>query len=228
VRNERFAVALSLANSASPSSKTAAIAWLVRAAPNTSAREPSASPFRRGSGLLPPHSALYRVSRTAGCLSNRPFSCSSPPNHAGTFLCTWLSSDLRRSGGRLFDMDSVVARVADEEGRTPLSCHERRPCELADVLFEAGEGADLVNCYLARFRVQLAPSSKEPVDQLLPRVGDLVGRSAVDEDRPLVSHQGYPAELSDEPLFPQVDFRISRELSGGRWLGRVGGNRHPE
>nr|WP_276975286.1 hypothetical protein [Ferrimicrobium acidiphilum] len=93
-----------------------------------------------------------------------------------------------------------MARVADHEGLAPLPQHERHPWGLGCVLFETGEVADLVNKHLARLPAQLAPSSKQPADQLLPLVGDLVGRSAVDEDRPLVSHQGYPAEPRDQWL----------------------------
>ena len=97
-------------------------------------------------------------------------------------------------------MDGVVTRVADHEGLTPFPCHERRPCELAYVLFEAGEVADLVYCHLARVPAQLAPSSKEPADQFFSRVGDLVGGSAIGKDRLLVPHQGYPAEPCDQWL----------------------------
>jgi len=101
-------------------------------------------------------------------------------------------------------MDRVVARVAGHEGLSPFPCHERRPCELASVLFEAGEVADLVNYHLALVSAQLAPSSKEPADQLLALVGDLVRGRAVDEDRSLVPHQGYPAEPSDQWLLARA------------------------
>ena len=93
-----------------------------------------------------------------------------------------------------------MTRVADHEGLAPLPQHERRPWGLDCVQFETGEVADLVNNHLARLPAQLAPSSKQPANQLLPLVGDLARGSTVDDDRPLVSHQWYPAEPCDKWL----------------------------
>jgi len=41
--------------------------------------------------------------------------------------CTWLSSDRRRVGGRLFAMDPAVAGVTDHEGLSPFLRPECRP-----------------------------------------------------------------------------------------------------
>lgn len=54
-----------------------------------------------------------------------------PPNHAGTFRCTWLSSDLFREDGWLPVVDVAVAGAADHEGLAPHFRHDGRPPGLA-------------------------------------------------------------------------------------------------
>jgi len=73
------------------------------------------------------------------------------------------------------------------------------------VLFEARKVTEPGVLPLARFPAQLAPMSQEPADQL-PRVV-LVRGSAVDEDRLLIPHQGYPAEPCDQRLLAHA-FRL--------------------
>ena len=108
-----------------------------------------------------------------------PFPCGPPPNHAGPFPSTWLSSDLCR-GGDGVGVDGVVAGGADHEGLASLGRHERRPLRLAwPGLPKAGQLADLVHQHLARVAAQLAPPCQEPVDQLLAGVGGRFGDTVI-------------------------------------------------
>src|SRR6187551_3501652 len=59
-----------------------------------------------------------------------PFPRGPPPNHAGPFPGTWLSSDLCRVRDGV-GVDDVVAGGADHEGLASLGCHERCPRGLA-------------------------------------------------------------------------------------------------
>src|ERR1039458_6594550 len=66
------------------------------------------------------------AARRGACRVAGPFPRGLPPNHAGAFQRTWLSSDLRRAVGRV-PVDGVVAGWADREGLAPHLCHFRRP-----------------------------------------------------------------------------------------------------
>ena len=160
------------------------------------------------------------AARRGACWAG-PFPRGLPPNHAGTFRCTWLSSDLRRGGGGLPVMDGVVAGAADHQGLAPLPGHDGHPRGLACSGFaEAGEVADLVHEHSARVPAQLAPSGKEPGDQFLARVGDPAG-DAVSDDRVLVACEGYPAEPGDQWLLavafdPGLVAMLPAPLSGDR------------
>ena len=72
-----------------------------------------------------------------------PFPRGPPPNPAGLFRGTRLSSDLRRVRGGLPVVDGVVARVADHEGLAPLHDHDCGPRRLVcSGLIELSESAD--------------------------------------------------------------------------------------
>ena len=76
-----------------------------------------------------------------------PFPRSLPPNPAGTFGCTGLSSDLCRVRDGVC-VDVVVAGGADNECLAPLFCHEGCPRGLARSWpAEAGEPGDLVDSH---------------------------------------------------------------------------------
>ena len=96
---------------------------------------------------------LARVRRTnrMGCAARSrccgPFPRSLPPNPAGTFGCTGLSSDLCRVRDGVC-VDVVVAGGADNECLAPLFCHEGCPRGLARSWpAEAGEPGDLVDSH---------------------------------------------------------------------------------
>jgi hypothetical protein len=109
-----------------------------------------------------------------------PFPRDLPPNHAGQFPGTWLSSDLCRVGGWLPVVDEVVADTTDHEGLSAFSGHDRSPLGLVcSGCVEACECPDLVHQHRAGIAAELAPSPHEPGNQLLARVGD-PGRDAVE------------------------------------------------
>ena len=98
-------------------------------------RGPGGQGGLRGEVLCP---ILYRYG---------PFPRSLPPNPAGIFRCTGLSSGLCRvrDGVRV---DVVMAVSADGEGLAPHFGHEGRPRGLArSRLAEPGEGGDVVDGY---------------------------------------------------------------------------------
>jgi reverse transcriptase-like protein len=77
----------------------------------------------------------------------RPFPGSLPPNPAGGFHRTGLSSDLCRVRDRV-RVDPVMARRADDERLAPHLCHEGGPRGLSRSWFpELVEAGDLVDCH---------------------------------------------------------------------------------
>ena len=104
-------------------------------------------------GPAPPRGRAARVRRSnrMGCAARSrccgPFPRSLPPNPAGTFGCTGLSSDLCRVRDGVC-VDVVVAGGADNECLAPLFCHEGCPRGLARSWpAEAGEPGDLVDSH---------------------------------------------------------------------------------
>src|SRR5260221_10762824 len=84
------------------------------------------------------------VTRPDGC---GPFPRSLPPNPAGTFQCTGLSSDLCRVRDGVC-VDVVMAYCADDERLAPHPRHEGRPRWLARPgLAEVREPGDVVNSH---------------------------------------------------------------------------------
>ena len=119
-----------------------------------------------------------------------------------------------------------MAGLADNKSLPPLLDHERRPCGRACcAVAETCEFPDLVHCHLGRVPTHLTPSPQEPNSQLLPWIGEWT-RLVVGQSRPLVPHQGYPAEPSDQwPLAVPFDPGFEA-LTWSKWrfdLGPVSG-----
>lgn len=147
-----------------------------------------------------------------------PFPRSLPPNHAGAFQRTWLSSDFCRVQGRL-PMDDVVACTADREGLTPHLRHERRPGGLARAGSpETSELADLVHQHLARLPAQLAPPLQEPVDQLLAGRGTGPGTWSV-RTAPFFRTCGIPPNRATRSGLPSRWILASKQVRSRAMIG---------
>jgi hypothetical protein len=143
-----------------------------------------------------------RVSRAARCCQGQVLCrAGSPPNPAGTFRCTRLSSDLCRVRGGFAVVDVLVAGTADDERLAPLLGHESRPPRLAWTgLIKLSQLADLMHLHLAGFLAKLAPAPSESCDELLAGVGHRSGRDAVGEDRVPIPREGDSTEPCDQWL----------------------------